>query len=237
VLADSQARLAGVKTAYWQGSGRANSQLRHGTPIRIVPRMAGAQFNPAYLDLTWLEDYHAAEFRVALTSDMKVSNAQQRLDGTIEFRVGPLLIGEVDLWAVVVSSDDRGLLSASPLPSESSGIMYSAIFPSYAHEDAQFIEKLENAYSLLNLRYLRDVKELRAGDCWEPRLRKLIELADVFQLCWSAAAKTSVHVESEWRHALGLARQGFIKPIYWETPMPGTPKELEHLHFRYWHPA
>jgi hypothetical protein len=60
----------------------------------------------------------------------------------------------------------------------------------------------------------------------------MIERADIFQLCWSQAAKLSKYVEKEWSHALKQGRlPSFIRPVYWETPMPEPPAELAHLHF------
>jgi len=57
------------------------------------------------------------------------------------------------------------------------------------------------------------------------------EKADIFQLCWSSAARTSPFVEREWRHALSKGRPGFIRPTYWEEPMPPPPPELAYIHF------
>lgn len=78
---------------------------------------------------------------------------------------------------------------------------------------------------------MRDLTILRTGEEWNPKLLKKIEEADIFQLCWSAAAKKSRYVEQEWRHALDLQRLHFIRPMYWEMPFPKPPLELKSLHF------
>ena len=80
---------------------------------------------------------------------------------------------------------------------------------------------------------LRDVHVLRSGEIWDPALLKKIEEADMFQLCWSHNAKKSRYVEQEWRHALQQDRLGFIRPTYWEKPMPDPPPELSDIHFAY----
>jgi hypothetical protein len=64
-------------------------------------------------------------------------------------------------------------------------------------------------------------------------LLKKIDEANIFQLCWSTAAKTSIYVEQEWRHALRLKREALIRPVYWETPMPEPPGELADIHFAF----
>jgi hypothetical protein len=92
---------------------------------------------------------------------------------------------------------------------------------------------LEMAYEALGLRYCRDVHKLRSGEVWSRALLALIERADIFQLCWSKAAKKSRWVEQEWRYALGLARSNFVRPVYWESPLPEPPPELQHLHFAF----
>jgi hypothetical protein len=87
-------------------------------------------------------------------------------------------------------------------------------------------------------RYLRDVHDLRAGERWSERLEGLIREADVFQLFWSWNAMRSDYVEQEWRYALGLRRPHFVRPTYWEVPLPAAPdremppEELSRLHFQ-----
>ena len=78
---------------------------------------------------------------------------------------------------------------------------------------------------------MRDVRILRSGEVWNQALLRKINLADVFQLCWSTNAVASQYVEEEWRHALRLERPGFIRPLYWEVPMPPPPEELAAIHF------
>jgi hypothetical protein len=95
------------------------------------------------------------------------------------------------------------------------------------------VKQLEQAYRALGLEYLRDVRILRSGEKWNPALLEAIERADIFQLCWSMAAKQSVYVRKEWRYALTLQRPSFIRPVYWETPMPAAPRQLAKIHFAY----
>ena len=93
--------------------------------------------------------------------------------------------------------------------------------------------QLEKAYRALGMEYMRDTKILRSGEEWLPTLFESIEQAEVFQLLWSRAAKRSSSVSREWQHAMGLGRRFFIRPVYWERPMPAPPKELADIHFVY----
>src|SRR5262249_9712562 len=54
---------------------------------------------------------------------------------------------------------------------------------------------------------------------------------------WSRNSMTSSFVRSEWEYALSLNRASFIRPVYWEVPMPESPDlglppdTLRALHF------
>jgi len=69
------------------------------------------------------------------------------------------------------------------------------------------------------------------------RLLELIDEADIFQLFWSSNSMRSEYVRWEWEHACALGRRGFIRPTYWEVPMPQStnprlpPDALAKLHF------
>lgn len=85
--------------------------------------------------------------------------------------------------------------------------------------------------------FLRDCLRVNAGEVWSESIKRMIEEADIFQLFWSTNAMESSYVESEWRYALGLGRSGFIRPLYWEEPLPTSPErdlppeELRRIHF------
>jgi hypothetical protein len=93
------------------------------------------------------------------------------------------------------------------------------------------VDQLQRAYSVLGIDYIRDIAALRSGEAWSEAILAKIPTADIFQLCWSHSAKTSRFVEQEWRAALKYERRNFIRPVFWETPMPAAPRELAHLHF------
>jgi TIR domain len=109
---------------------------------------------------------------------------------------------------------------------------FSKIFASYAREDIKVVETAESILRVLgSVDFRWDLRILQAGDRWENILLREIEQADSFQLFWSKHAKVSKNVRHEWRYALKLKREHFIKPVYWNEPMPKPPKELGHIHF------
>jgi hypothetical protein len=114
---------------------------------------------------------------------------------------------------------------------------FRRIFASYAHADAQVVDRLAAAVGVLGDEYIIDSRSLRSGEDWERRIEGFIEQADVFQLFWSSNALRSPHVLAECRHALSLDREGFIRPVVWEDPFPQDvehdlpPAPIRRLHF------
>ncbi|MFN8561706.1 MAG: toll/interleukin-1 receptor domain-containing protein [Anaerolineae bacterium] len=123
----------------------------------------------------------------------------------------------------------------SAAPASDSRPIYQSIFCSYSHKDTQIVERVERVYKALGMTFLRDVVTLRSGQDWDAELLRLIEQADIFQLFWSSAASQSQAVRKEWLHALSLKRQdrAFIRPVFWEQPMPPPAPELAAIHFAY----
>ena len=126
--------------------------------------------------------------------------------------------------------------AADPDWREDGAEAYDRIFVSYSHEDAAIVDRLGEAYRVLGHDYLRDIHSLRSGEDWNEALEKLIDAAEIFQLCWSEAASRSRYVAREWRYALDLEkeRKHFIRPVYWERPLPTVPDDLSHLHFAFY---
>ena len=116
---------------------------------------------------------------------------------------------------------------------------YRRIFASYAHADTDIVARIQGYARALGDEYLIDAVNLRAGENWNDALRAMIEQADVFQLFWSWSSMTSQFVRQEWEHALSLDRPNFVRPTYWQLPMPSSPEkalppvELAKLHFQH----
>ncbi len=145
--------------------------------------------------------------------------------------LGVLLIAEVSLNIRVgcpAEAAPSGLERARP---------YRRIFFSYSHCDTAVVEQVEQVLSSLGDEVMRDARALRSGEVWGERIEQMIRDAEIFQLFWSTNSMTSEFVSKEWRYALTLARPNFIRPTYWEQPMPELPDidlppaELRRLHF------
>lgn len=94
------------------------------------------------------------------------------------------------------------------------------------------------AQSALGNELFIDVDSLRAGEDWRAGLARAIDGVDVFQLFWSRHSAASEYCQHEWQYAYAsrcrdTACDGFIRPVYWEEPMPAPPEELSDIQFRY----
>ena len=216
--------------AYKDVGAPSNMAVAPGTEITLIPTGQGLEFDPPEQVLTWTDTWQRSEFR------MRAGGARlgHVAHGSIEFYVGPLLVGDLRLDVVVTPEEEpRG--ESDPAQEVHSAKLYGAVFASYSHADSGLVEAVENAYQALGMDYLRDVMTLKSGQSWSDELLHKIEQADVFQLFWSENASRSAYVEQEWRHALRQRGEGkgttFIRPVYWEEKLARVPSELSHIHF------
>jgi len=224
---DRKSRIGGSPL---RSEAAAGQRIARGAEITVVPDVQGCRFKPPRQSFSWEEDWHRAEFR--FQASFPAGAAEGRLAGWVSFYVGPVLVGETPIGFRVSPTADPAEVERPSQPSTASP--YQAIFVSYSHDDTDFVKQLERAYKVLGDSYLRDVETLRSGEKWNPALLKKIDEADIFQLYWSKAASISKCVQQEWQHALARGKPSFIRPLYWEQPMPPPPPELKDLHFAYY---
>jgi hypothetical protein len=94
------------------------------------------------------------------------------------------------------------------------------IFPSYAHEDAEYLEHFKKLFAVFGDEYLADVDKIRAGTFWKEEIESLIRNADLFQLFWTHNAAKSDYVPIEVKYALSLNRRDFIYQTIFEKDAP-----------------
>jgi serine/threonine protein kinase len=201
---------------------------RHST-VTVVPSVEGLEFNPPQREIVWLEQVHREEFR-ALASARSLGNT---LRGTFTVYRGLCILAQINVSVQIGEPAPESQVSV-----RESSRAYRNIFVSYSRRDWKVVEHFEAMIAALGDRYLRDLKDLRAGEKWSDGLEAMIREADVFQLFWSSNSMHSEYVRREWEFALSLARPNFVRPTYWEEPIPGDPSSdlpppsLRTLHFQ-----
>jgi hypothetical protein len=250
------AQVLGDHAAY----GGPRVDARGGVPrqgqLTFVPFVESVDFNPRSQTFEWQEDVHQQNFRFKARD----STAGHVMHGQLTVYLGAFILADIDLTFRVESAAPpppapsphshsnvrpvsllaAGAASATSSESELTpvtAVPYQKVFPSYSHKDLAIVRQAEAYGKALGHVYLRDRLTLRSGEEWETRLLDLIDKADIFQLFWSTNSMRSEYVRREWEHALTLGRRAFIRPTYWEVPMPRSdnprlpPDALAELHF------
>jgi hypothetical protein len=224
----AQRILADELENYRQLAADSQFPIPRESEITLVPDVPQITFNPARRSFVWAADLrvHDESFLLRAPSELAGSLARGRLS----IFLGHLLLADVPINFRVESPASSQPLS-EPKWTQSSARPFRKVFASYSHHDAQIVEAMEHHIKALGYDYLRDVVHLRSGQAWDDRLLGMIKDADIFQLFWSSNSARSDYVEREWRYALALSRQAFIRPAFWEVPMPSPPQPLQGLHF------
>ncbi len=228
---DEAERVLGAKArSYARLSEDSASPILSGSRLLFLPHMNGVEFNPPHASVDWNDDVQMVYFQ--LRADAALEGTKAR--GSLSVYCGPLLLAEMALVLRVSATADAEAQSdvgESVAP-------YRKVFASYSHRDESIVRQMETYASAFGDEYLRDVTKLRAGEAWNARIAGLIEEADVFQLFWSWNAIESEYVRREIEHAIGLGRPHFIRPVFWEDPLPSAPDRdlppprLSVLHFQ-----
>jgi hypothetical protein len=225
VTEDIHHQLGSLLPAFRAVGESSRREIPRGELITATPNLPGFRFNPPSLSIAFYESWHRFDFK------LQAFNAplNQAANGWLTFTLAGVIVADIPLSIFVgekVTSDHLASDTAR---------LYQAIFCSYSHEDTRIVERVERAYKALGLEYLRDVVSLKSGTHWSEELLEMIDKADIFQLFWSPAAAESNFVRQEWEYALNLKREqaNFIRPVYWQQPMPPAPEPMNHIHFAY----
>lgn len=99
---------------------------------------------------------------------------------------------------------------------------HKRVFLSYSSKDREVVSAIATAYQLAGVDHFWDRTSLKSGEEWTPRLRREIDRADLFHLCWSRSAASSEWVAKEAEHALTRRRRN-KKPEITVQMLDGPP--------------
>lgn len=114
---------------------------------------------------------------------------------------------------------------------------HKRVFLSYSSQDRETVAAIATAYQAAGVPHFWDRASLKSGEEWSPRLRKEIDRADLFHLCWSRAASSSEWVEKETKHALTRRKRSNGKSpditvqMLDGPPWAPHPRDLDALNF------
>lgn len=221
-------RPAGAKIT--AGIPKETGYVTRDQEIIVTVDVDGLDFESQQARLKLWSDQQSAEFRFRC----RESSAGRTLKGFVNYWLGRILIATTPVRFVVAVDDLPEEFRAAL--AEFNATPYRNVFPSYSHDDEEIVEQIEIYADAFGDTYFRDVKKLRTGETWNPRLMQFIHQADVFQLFWSPNAAESPYVRQEWIEALkersGRGDPYFVRPVYWtDEPTPDPPKDLGHINF------
>jgi hypothetical protein len=192
--------------------------------ITLIPEVPGIRFNPPRRSFSWATSLRMHVESFFVYAPFSLTN--QSVRGRISVFFKQLLLAEIAL-------DLRVAKDSGPKEegwAKGADRRFRKVFPSYSNHDLEVIEAMAQ-FQTIGSEYLGKVVTMRSGPEWGEGLPATIADADVFQLFWSRHAAQSAQVEKEWRHAIGLQREAFVRPVYWEMPMPEAPEPLRRLRF------
>jgi hypothetical protein len=201
--------------------------LPAGCPIRVCLQSSALRCNPSETTIHWHEPYNRLPFRISPLDQAK-DGYSASLD--IDLFADDLPVASMRP-AIAVNSQLHG----EQAKATADAAWYEDIFASYAREDLKLVRHLKERYEALGLYLFVHLDDLRSGDLWRAALFRRIDESDLFQLFWSEHARRSKYVAAEWQHALraqDVKGGRFIRPVYWEDPMPPIPEELAQINFR-----
>lgn len=226
------AALLGDTSRYRQHTEDSLQAVPRQGALTFVPAADGVEFNPSSRAFDWTEAVHREEFRMRAGEAM----AGRVVRGRVTVYLGAIVVAEIGMALRVEAKASAGSAESA----SDHARPYRKVFASYSHRDSAIVDEFAEYARAMGDKYLRDVIDLRSGEQWRPALEQLIQDADVFQLFWSWNAIESPYVQQEWVYALSLKRRSFVRPVYWNEPLPERggmpPASLRELHFERIHP-
>ena len=227
----AEALLGGQLDRYKKQTSDGSQAIARASQLTFSLTLPGVEVTPRSQHVVWVEDVHHVSFQLRATASL----VGQTAAGELTVFAGPLIIGCVPIALPVVGALSEQ--ASKRLAPRQTASMYRKIFASYAHADASIVQHVLGVVRTLGDRYLMDATDLRSGERWTDALAELIREANVFQLFWSERAMYSSFVRAEYEFALSLGRSNFVRPTYWDDPMPESkqdglpPPSLAALHF------
>ena len=227
-------------------TAKQSTKIKQGTLITILPECDEIEFSPPSLTKKWDDEWVRYDFDFKASDDL----LGETLFIRVSVQIASIEIAHIKCATEIVettktpantSKKPENPLAAAKLGSQigkQTANMYDKIFISYSRKDTEVAAAYRLAQMAAGHDVFMDTESIHTGEDWKVALAKAIDEADMFQLFWSQHSADSDNVRHEWDYALQYkcaddACVGFIRPVYWQKPMPNPPGELGHLNFRF----
>jgi hypothetical protein len=192
--------------------GMSIGDVALGAKVGVSLEVRGAACDGAVQRRTWRGDPIEFNFSIEAEADVKQIVVLARVF------VDDAQIGVLAFTRPVIGADKKpqGIGDKVRLK------RHKRVFLSYSSKDRETVAAIATAYASAGVEHFWDRASLKSGEEWSPRLRKEIERADLFHLCWSKSAASSEWVEKEASHALSRRRRS-KKPDITVQMLDGPP--------------
>jgi hypothetical protein len=118
-----------------------------------------------------------------------------------------VFVNDAQIGVIAFTRSITGATKPAPVGDKARMKRHKRVFLSYSSKDRETVSAIATAYQMAGVQHFWDRASLKSGEEWHPRLRREIDRADLFHLCWSKSAATSEWVEKEAEYALTRRRR------------------------------
>jgi hypothetical protein len=172
-------------------SGMKVGELPLGSSVGVMLEVRGASCDGTIQRRTWQGEPIDFNFSAEADSDVKQAVFLARV-----------FVNDAQIGVLAFT---RGVSGPKKNAASSDSVRlkrHKRVFISYSSKDRETVSTIATAYAAAGVEHFFDRTSLKSGEEWSPRLRREIDRADLFHLCWSKAAAGSQWVEKEAEHAL-----------------------------------
>lgn len=177
-------------------SGMSIGEVALGASVGVSLEVRGAACDGTLQRRTWAGE--PIDFSFSVEPDAEVKQA------VILARV---FVDDAQIGVIAFTRAVTGAAKAQPIGDKARMKRHKRVFLSYSSKDRETVSAIATAYQMAGVAHFWDRTSLKSGEEWHPRLRREIDRADLFHLCWSKSAATSEWVEKEAEYALTRRRR------------------------------
>jgi hypothetical protein len=184
-----------------------------GSTIGVALEMRGAAGDGSLQRRTWTGE--PVDFNFAVEADASVKQV---------VLLARVFIDDAQIGVLAFTRKVSGPAKKPHGPGDRARLKrHKRVFLSYSSKDREAVSQIATAYQAAGIEHFWDRSSLKSGEEWHPRLRREIDRADLFHLCWSKAAADSEWVQKEAEHALTRRRKNSGKPEITVQMLDGPP--------------
>jgi hypothetical protein len=207
-------------------SGVSIGDVAIGASIGVALEVRGATADGTVQRRTWTGD--AIDFSFAVEADSSVKQV---------VLLARVFVNDAQIGVLAFTRNVSGPASKPHSTGDRVRLKrHKRVFLSYSSKDRETVSQIATAYQMAGVEHFWDRASLKSGEEWHPRLRREIDRADLFHLCWSKAAADSEWVKKEAEHALTRRKKNSGKPDITVQMLDGPPwaphpAELDTINF------